>query len=132
MVLIVNRKTKIVFTIQTNRNLNQIRNYCVNTLIPRMVNRFEFHFSAAPFKQVDFSEARIVNRGGGQFEIYPAFGFSVDIVNETHADEARQAWQNFIEDCRDSLRDLIAGLQGTTLLSVHYHTANGDTVEMEF
>lgn len=97
-----------------------------------MITRFNSHFSIYPTKSVDYTEPTVtpIPNTTNQYEVYPEFLFTIDNVTDEQDVDTR--WQAFIEDCETALRNLVAKMPNTTILKVHYHTADGQAVETEF
>lgn len=140
----VYREVKIVFTISTTNTLNQIRNFVSGTLIPGMNTRFNNHLSGFPSRVVEPTIAvndmvtRLNTTSPAIYEINLMYEFSIDSPipddsdgNQTGGGAAlKTAWHNFIEDCREGLKTVIQNRAGVTLLSIHCHLANGQTLEV--
>ena len=131
LVNLVTRKVKIVFNItRPSTNLNTVRNYCTNTLLPGIVTRFNNNFSTYATRSTHFTDSRVTRIGAtNDYVIYPACGFTIDLDQGSAAD-AKTRWHAFLEDCKDGLITLIRNMgANTTITLVHYHKEDGTAQE---
>lgn len=129
--VLVQRVIKIVFVIQTNRSIAQIRNYLQNTLFPewrfRLNSAFSGYVSGAPTVTSANDNDRVTPIAGfsNRYEVYPKFTLTLEVPEGTGVD-ARNRFHTFIEDVREWTRTEIASLGANTrVLSIHYHKADG-------
>lgn len=129
--VLVQRKIKIVFTVQTNRTITQIRNYLTNTIYPgwrtRLNTAFSGYVSGAPTIQSESTNHIFLVPGTtNRYQVYPKFMLQLEVPTGTGAD-AQNRFETFIEDVRVWTRDQLALLTGTTVISLHYHKADETT-----
>lgn len=134
--VLVQRKIKIVFVIQSNRTLTQIRNYLTNTIFPgwrtRLATAFSGYVSGTPTVTGELTNyINLVPGTTNRWEVFPKFLLQLEVPTGTEAD-ARTRFGNFIEDARVWTHDQLATLTGTTVISLHYHKADGTSGDVTF
>jgi|SRR5215216_2151304 len=134
--VLIERVIKIVFTIQTNRTVTQIRNYLINTLFPewriRLGTAFAGYVSGTPTVMVENSNSITLVPGfTGRYEVYPMFCLSLEVPTGTGAD-AQTRFQTFIDDVKEWTRVELATLGTTQVLSIHWHKADGTSGDTTF
>lgn len=125
--VLVQRKIKIIFRIESTRTLNQIRNYVNNTVFPEWDAALATAFSGYPHpaiastKDVRVSQQHLPSN---QWWVYPKYYIQTEVTAALEAD-ARARYAVFIDDVRDRTRDLIASLTGTRVLTIYKDPADG-------
>lgn len=120
MTLAVERKFKIFFLIQTNRNLTQILNHVRDNVLTRWVERLTADFAGYQFgtPATILQDSRVfATTTAGRFWVYPKFA----IQSETT--DADIGWNNlrpvcnaFIDDVANLSKSLIGGLSANTTI----------------
>lgn len=124
--VLVQRKIKVIFRIESNRTLNQIRNYINNTVFPEWDAALTSAFSGYPHPATaSTKEARVSQQHlpSNQWWVYPKYFIQVEVTAALESD-ARARYAVFIDDVRDRTRDLIASLTGTRVLTIYKDPAD--------
>lgn len=127
--VLVQRKIKIVFIIQSNRTITQIRNYVTTNVFPQwstaLTNAFAGYALGAP--TIPVQDVYIRTRsdlGATHWEVYPKFFIQAEVTTATQ-DDVRARYATFIEDAKTRTRNLLAGLTGTTVVQIYKDPVDG-------
>lgn len=136
--VLVQRKIKIVFIVQSNRTQTQISNYLINTVFPTWDTSLQTAFQGYPFPATAVVKQPYVfpiPGTAGRFAVYPKYIIQTEVDNGEDIGEegptaqqidARNRYANFIEDAKVRTRDLIASLSaGTSVLQIYKFPADG-------
>jgi len=141
--VLVTRRIKVVFLVQSNRTTNQIRNYVINTVFPEwdaaLTTAFSGFANAASVTAV-LKEPyvwAIIGLPAGRFWVYPKYVIQADIDRGFNIPEespeptaqqadARTRFHNFIEDAKARTRTLIQNLSaGTSVIEIYKQNVDG-------
>jgi hypothetical protein len=131
MVIVVQRKFKVLFLINSNRTLTQISNYVTNTIFPSwdtaLTNAFTGYQFGVP--TVILKKPRVfATTPTGRFWVYPKYAIQTQ-VNNANWDDARSNFVAFIDDVKNRTRDLILSLSaGTTVIEIWKRDFDGNMV----
>jgi hypothetical protein len=133
--VLVRRKIKIVFLIQSSNTANNIRTFVNNNVYPQWDDALADAFVGYQFANTivsDFSGTTKVvgvwrpndNNPSGRWVVYPKYFYQGEVTGATQQD-ARSREITFLQDARNRTRDLLAGRPGTTVLSIYRKDIDG-------
>lgn len=136
--VLVERVIKIVFLVQTNATVTQIRNYLVNTIFPgwrtSLDTAFTGYVSGSP--TVHRENQNYITTIAGftdpeRYQVYPKFGLRLEVPSGTESD-AQSRYHTFIEDAREWTRQQLIALTGTQVLAIFWRKADGTEGSVTF